>query len=178
MVGTDTTSSKASRPQEGPEHVVKEAHWAVVVLRPCLRSTVECRYHEREVLQADNPGQPSPYVLIASASRAAVPSYASEVRIEPIFSVNKPKRKDVSRSAPKAHYTPLQQMRVFGGTGEPRELVRCAWYRGLIVPNGYAVEGKEPKKPLVSFFFSKNKKKKHYKEIRLSDETKQPPTDY
>jgi len=42
--------------------------------------------------------------------------------------VNKPKRKEereLSRSVPKAHYAPLQQMRVFGGTGEPREQVRC-----------------------------------------------------
>uniref|UniRef100_A0A6N2KGN8 Ribosomal protein S3 n=1 Tax=Salix viminalis TaxID=40686 RepID=A0A6N2KGN8_SALVM len=28
-----------------------------------------------------------------------------------------------------AHYAPLQQMRVFGGTGEPRELVRCVGQR-------------------------------------------------
>uniref|UniRef100_A0A6N2MV16 Small ribosomal subunit protein uS3 C-terminal domain-containing protein n=1 Tax=Salix viminalis TaxID=40686 RepID=A0A6N2MV16_SALVM len=45
-------------------------------------------------------------------------------------SVNKPKRKKRRFSlAPKAHYAPLQQMRVFGGTGEPRELVRCVGQR-------------------------------------------------
>jgi len=45
----------------GPEHVVKEAHWAGV-LRPCLRGTVECRYHEREVqdTRPRNPGNHSP----------------------------------------------------------------------------------------------------------------------
>ncbi|KAK4486794.1 hypothetical protein RD792_006615 [Penstemon davidsonii] len=45
----------------GLEHVVKEAHWAGV-LRPCLRGTVECRYHEREVLDTRprNPGNHSP----------------------------------------------------------------------------------------------------------------------
>ena len=38
------------------------------------------------------------------------------------------------------------------------------------------MEGKEPKStPFFLFDFSK-KKKKQYKEIRLSDETKQPPT--
>lgn len=62
MSGTDTTSSNARRPLErhpGPEHVVKEAHWAGV-LRPCLRGTVECRYHEREVqdTRPRNPGNP------------------------------------------------------------------------------------------------------------------------
>lgn len=45
----------------GPEHVVKEAHWAGV-LRPCLRGTVECRYHEREVqdTRPRKPGNHSP----------------------------------------------------------------------------------------------------------------------
>ncbi|KAL1198947.1 DNA-directed RNA polymerase subunit beta [Cardamine amara subsp. amara] len=37
----------------------------------------------------------------------------------------------------------------------------------------YAVEGKEPKSTPSFFFFFE---KKQYKEIRLSDETKQPPT--
>ncbi|KAK1568458.1 hypothetical protein Q3G72_024798 [Acer saccharum] len=39
----------------------KEAHWAGV-LRPCLRGTVECRYHEREVqdTRPRNPGYHPP----------------------------------------------------------------------------------------------------------------------
>lgn len=64
MSGTDTTSSTSRRPQEdGPEHVVKEAHW-VGVLRPSLRGTVECRYHEREVQDSRpiKPGNHSPEV--------------------------------------------------------------------------------------------------------------------
>jgi hypothetical protein len=48
MSGTDTTYDNARRPQEGPEHVVKERRTRGV-LRPCLRGTVECGYHEREV---------------------------------------------------------------------------------------------------------------------------------
>lgn len=47
MSGTDTTSSNARKTtgkHPEPEHVVKEAHW-MGVLRPCLRGTVECRYH-------------------------------------------------------------------------------------------------------------------------------------
>ncbi|KAL0286068.1 UNVERIFIED_CONTAM: Ribosomal protein S4, mitochondrial [Sesamum calycinum] len=61
--GHDFFYSKARRPLKDPglEHVVKEAHWAGV-LRPCLRGTVECRYHEREVqdTRPRNPGNHSP----------------------------------------------------------------------------------------------------------------------
>ena len=50
------------------------------VLRPCLRGTVECRYHEREDkdTRPRNPGKYSPNVPIASASRAPAPSSAGE----------------------------------------------------------------------------------------------------
>ncbi|KAK4431558.1 hypothetical protein Salat_0917900 [Sesamum alatum] len=53
--------SKTTERHLGLEHVVKEAHWAGV-LRPCLRGTVECRYHEREVqdTRPRNPGNHSP----------------------------------------------------------------------------------------------------------------------
>ena len=52
------------------------------------------------------------------------------------------------------------------------------WDRGLVVPvsRSYAVEGKEPKSTPSFFFFFEKKQYKQYKEIRLSDETKQPPT--
>ena len=68
-------------------------------------------------------------------------------------------------------------MRVFGETGEPRELVRDAWDRGLVVPASAAMQWKgrslnQPPSLLISFF----QRKKQYKEIRLSDETKQLPT--
>ncbi|KAK8499257.1 hypothetical protein V6N13_035039 [Hibiscus sabdariffa] len=53
--------SKTTGKHPEPEHVVKEAHWAGV-LRPCLRGTVECRYHEREVqdTRPRNPGNHPP----------------------------------------------------------------------------------------------------------------------
>ena len=49
------------------------------------------------------------------------------------------------------------------------------WDRGLVVPVSVAMQwkGRSLNRPLSSFFF---KEKKQYKEIRLSDETKQPPT--
>ncbi|KAG6383886.1 hypothetical protein SASPL_155493 (mitochondrion) [Salvia splendens] len=55
------TEWKTTERHPGLEHVVKEAHWAGV-LRPCLRGTVECRYHEREVqdTRPRNPGNHSP----------------------------------------------------------------------------------------------------------------------
>jgi len=58
---------------------VKDAHGAGV-LRPCLRRTVECSYHEREDKDTRpiNPGKYSPNVPIASASRAPAPSSAGE----------------------------------------------------------------------------------------------------
>ena len=58
---------------------MKDAHGAGV-LRPCLRGTVECRYHEREDkdTRPRNPGKYSPNVPIASASRAPAPSSAGE----------------------------------------------------------------------------------------------------
>ena len=57
----------------------REAHGAGV-LRPCLRGTVECRYHEREDKDTRpiTPGKYSPNVPIASASRAPAPSSAGE----------------------------------------------------------------------------------------------------
>ena len=50
-----------------------------------------------------------------------------------------------------------------------------AWDRGLIVPASAAMQwkGRSLNRPPYFFFFFK---KKQYKEIRLSDETKQPPT--
>ncbi|KAL3503934.1 hypothetical protein ACH5RR_033775 [Cinchona calisaya] len=55
------TEWKTTGRHPGLEHVVKEAHWAGV-LQPCLRGTVECRYHEREVqdTRRRNPGNYSP----------------------------------------------------------------------------------------------------------------------
>ena len=38
-------------------------------------------------------------------------------------------RRDIFRLAPKVHYAPLQQIRYFGGTGEPRKLARCVQQR-------------------------------------------------
>ena len=55
---------------------MKDAHGAGV-LRPCLRGTVECRYHEREDKDT-RPRNGSPNVPIASASRAPAPSSAGE----------------------------------------------------------------------------------------------------
>ena len=68
-------------------------------------------------------------------------------------------------------------MRVFGETGEPRELVRDAWGRGLVVPASAAMQwkGRSLNQP-PSLFFSFLKEKNKYKEIILSDETKQLPT--
>lgn len=66
-------------------------------------------------------------------------------------------------------------MRVFGRTGEPRDLFRCVGQRARSTwASWYAVEGKEPKSTTPSFF-SFLKEKKKYKEIRLSDETKLLP---
>lgn len=50
------------------------------------------------------------------------------------------------------------------------------WDRGLVVPGSVAMQwkGRSLNRPPFFLFFSK--KKKQYKEIRLSDETKQPPT--
>ena len=51
-----------------------------------------------------------------------------------------------------------------------------AWDRGLVVPASAAMQwkGRSLNRPPSFFFFSL--KKKQSKEIRLSDETKQPPT--
>ena len=52
-----------------------------------------------------------------------------------------------------------------------------AWDRGLVVPASAAMQwkGRSLNRP-PSFFSLKKEKKKQYKEIRLSNETKQPPT--
>lgn len=63
-------------------------------------------------------------------------------------------------------------MRVFGGTGEPREPVVGQRARST-GERCYAVEGKEPRPPFPSFLFTD--KKAQYKEIGLSDETLQLP---
>ncbi|GER39057.1 phosphotyrosine protein phosphatases superfamily protein [Striga asiatica] len=57
----EDVADKTTERHPGLEHVVKEAHWTGV-LRPCLRGTVECRYHEREVqdTRPRNPGNHSP----------------------------------------------------------------------------------------------------------------------
>ena len=49
-----------------------------------------------------------------------------------------------------------------------------AWDRGLVVPASAAMQWKG--RSLTPFFLFFLLKKKQYKEIRLSDETKQPPT--
>ncbi|KAK8572938.1 hypothetical protein V6N12_028978 [Hibiscus sabdariffa] len=56
-----TIGLKTTGKHPEPEHVVKEAQWAGM-LRPCLRGTVECRYHEREVqdTRPRNPGNHPP----------------------------------------------------------------------------------------------------------------------
>jgi hypothetical protein len=100
MSGADTTSSKARRTGRHPglEHVVKEAHWAGV-LRPCLRGTVECRYHEREVqdTRRRTPGNHSPMrqsLAHPGARRPAQLERPSLIREMLSFrSVNKPKQK-------------------------------------------------------------------------------------
>ncbi|KAF3774432.1 Ribosomal protein S19 [Nymphaea thermarum] len=58
MSGTDTTSSNARRPQED----TRDLSMSAGVLRPCLRGTVECFYHEREVQDTRpiNPANNSP----------------------------------------------------------------------------------------------------------------------
>ncbi|KAK8704890.1 hypothetical protein V6N13_048502 [Hibiscus sabdariffa] len=56
-----TIGLKTTGKHPEPEHIVKEAQWAGM-LRPCLRGTVECRYHEREVqdTRPRNPGNHPP----------------------------------------------------------------------------------------------------------------------
>nr|YP_009381295.1 hypothetical protein AEK19_MT0893 [Utricularia reniformis]ART30326.1 hypothetical protein AEK19_MT0893 [Utricularia reniformis] len=75
-------------------------------------------------------------------------------------------------SAPKAHYAPLQQMIVFGGTGEPRELVRCVGQRARSTcASRYAVEGKEPKSTLFFILDSKIKAVKGASTRHLNEPT-------